>query len=260
MMLAAVCAILCTGALAVPFAAGDRVAVFGPGESPFGSDVAARMQLSWDLEHADAPVDFHDATYRNDAMEDGFRRWEVDVAGVRPTHVLSLFGETPGTAGFESDLRLFVLKVRSEGAKPVFATPSLSDAAGCRVYGGADVVRRVACEEDVPLVDVKALLTKDRADAPARALAAYDGLVTGERTLRTYDDMRFAAQAHGMYLGDNIVDENPTADAWNWWIKAGGDCACRSNAVERWKTLYGKENEWRAKTESFRAELREKTK
>ena len=241
-------ALLDFGVSGAPFVAGDRVAVFGPSEGEFGTNVAVRLQLSWNLDHPDVPVDFPDATYRRDALKDGFRRWKVDVTGARPTHVLSLFGEVPGTSGFETDLRLLILKARSEGIKPVFAVPAC----------GADVVRRVAREESVPLVDVKALLTKDRADVPAGALAAHDGLVEGERTLRMYDDMRFAAEAHGMYLGDDIQDEPPTIDAWTWWLKANG--REHLDEIERWKTLYGHEPEWRVKTEAFRKELREKAK
>lgn len=234
---------------AVPsFADGDRVAVFGPGESEFGTNVAVRLQLSWNLDHPGVPVDFPDATYRRDTLKDAFRRWTVDVAGPRATHVLSFFGAVPGSAGFEHDLRLLVLKARSEGRTPLLAIPQ----------EGADVVRRVAREENVEIVDLRALLTKDRADAPENARAAFDGLSACERTLRTYDDMRFAALAHGMYLGDDIQDEPPTIDAWTWWLKANG--REHIGEVELWKTLYGHEPEWRAKAEAFRTELRERTK
>ena len=235
-------------ALGAPFSSGDRVAVFGPGESDFGADVAARMQLSWNLAHPGEPVDFFDATYRRDTLKDGFRRWTIDVASVRPTHVLSIFGEAPGSAGFAEDLRLFVLKARSEGAKPMVALPAK----------GADVVRLVAREESVPVVDMSQLLAKGRGDAPAGARAAYDGLVECERTLGVYNDMRFAAGEHGMYLGDNVPDLSPTTEAWGWWL--GADSSRSSNTVVRWEALYGHEKEWRSRRDSCRAELREKTK
>jgi len=243
-----VLAFACARTDAMPFKTGDRVAVFGPSESPRGADVPARLQLSWNLTHPGVAVDFVDATYRRDALPDGFRRWTLDVVDIQPTHVLSLFGPVPGSAGFEHDLRLFVRKARSEGICPVLALPET----------GADIVRRVASEEQVPLVDLAALLTQSRADAPAKAVAAYDGLVAGERTLRVFHDMRFAAQAHGMYLGDNLPDQAPTEDAWKWWLKDGH--TCRSNEVERWKTLYGHETDWRKRTEDCRAELRKELK